>query len=273
MKNSLLIIIAAVYLTLVSCSKDETENTDTPTNTQWEKVAGTATDIAIGSDSEGTVWIISNEYAYGTTDYSIKKRNGSEWQTIEGFATRIAVDQNGLAWVINSGGDIYRYSNSGGGLKNVNGWGGVGGLTAKEIAIGKNGAVWVISNQAGLSANNYKIASLALLSWTVGIGEGTKIAVDPLGNPYVTNSSSSVYFSYNGGAWTNLSGISAREISYGANGQCWVISNEPTTGGYKVKQANGAVWEDREIGAVEIAVDPNGKAWIINDKNEIYKFK
>jgi hypothetical protein len=272
MKKIVFYVAIGLSLTFVSCSKEDGPMDDVQPDSDWIKVEGSARDIAIGSDANARVWIISTEKMWDN-DFKIKYLNNNTWTTTEGGATRIASDQNGNAWVVNSAGEIYKYSFGSPGAKSVTTWSGVLGITAKELAISKNGMVWAVTTQAGTNGNGNEIKSFTPNTWSASLAEGNKVAADQLGNPYVINNSNDIWYSYNGGAWTQLAGVKAREIAYGANGQAWIITNEATTGGYKVKQANGAVWEDRKMGAVEITVDPNGKAWIVNDKNEIYRFK
>src|SRR5258708_28707587 len=95
----------------------------------WTNIQGiTAQDIAVGKN--GSVW------ATGTNS-AIYRWNGSSWETIPGGASRIAVDPDGAAWVVNAGGDIYKYN-----LANKN-WEIKQGK-AKDIGIGADGSIWVI---------------------------------------------------------------------------------------------------------------------------------
>src|SRR5215471_15346157 len=68
----------------------------------WEQLTGLqAQDIAVGKN--GVVW------ATGTNN-AIYRLNGSSWETIPGTASRVAVDPDGAAWVVNSAGSIFKYN-------------------------------------------------------------------------------------------------------------------------------------------------------------------
>jgi streptogramin lyase len=76
---------------------------------------------------------------------------------------------------------------------------------ARDIAVGPNGALWVIG--AGVvSGTGYNIFRWAGTQWVKVDGSGTKIAVDPSGNAWVTNSAGKIYrYSFVGTPpWTQM---------------------------------------------------------------------
>jgi hypothetical protein len=71
----------------------------------WQKLPGSAIDIGAGAD--GSVWVVGTKRAPrgGNT---IHRWGGSDWEEVEGGASAITVDGNGLPWVVNSSGELYR---------------------------------------------------------------------------------------------------------------------------------------------------------------------
>lgn len=96
----------------------------------WKKIPGTARDISIGAD--GTAYVIGASAVAG--GYEIYKWNGSSWIHIPGGAVRVAVSPTGVPWVVSNDGGIFRLTNGA--------WQKRPGL-AKDIAIGRDGTVYV----------------------------------------------------------------------------------------------------------------------------------
>lgn len=106
----------------------------------WEKMPGGATDIAIGAD--GHVWVIGGD---GVPHYwEAGQDGGGDWPVPPGAeitgAQRIAVGEDGLPWIITSSNTIMRREGT---AFPGTGWVDVEG-SAKDIAIGANGAVWTL---------------------------------------------------------------------------------------------------------------------------------
>jgi streptogramin lyase len=94
---------------------------------------------------------------------------------------------------------------------------------ARDIAVGPNGALWVIG--AGVvSGTGYNIFRWAGTQWAKVDGSGTKIAVDPSGNAWVTNSAGKIYrYSFVGTPpWTQMTGA-ATDIGISPGGTLWAI--------------------------------------------------
>jgi hypothetical protein len=80
-------------------------------NDHWEQLPRHARDIGIGAD--GSVWIIGTDQvgfvALGTgQNFDILRWNGSDWETIDGGGTQITVDDDGVPWLANAAGEIFR---------------------------------------------------------------------------------------------------------------------------------------------------------------------
>ncbi|WP_249066917.1 tectonin domain-containing protein [Halalkalibaculum roseum] len=127
----------------------------------WQSMPGKATAIAAGG---GTVWVLGeNKTAFKWNDEAFS------WEEFGGNADLIAVDSNGIPWVVNNK-QIYR-------LRGRN-WQSMPGK-ATAIAAG-GGTVWVI----GENGQVYQWNDQAF-EWMNKGGKASKIAVTPQGVPWV----------------------------------------------------------------------------------------
>lgn len=150
---------------------------------EFELYPGRATDIGIGIN--GAVWIVGTNPVYG--GYEILRWNASSWTwtIVPGGAVRIAVDPQGLPWVVNAWGAIYAYNNS---MKAFVGKPGY----AKDIGIGGDGTVWIVSaDPAPGGYQVYRWNGSAWL-WSSNIG-GTNISVGSDGRPWITDDVNNIY--------------------------------------------------------------------------------
>ena len=213
----------------------------------WAYIPGIAAqDIAVGKN--GSVWATG-------TNHAIYRWNGSSWETMPGGAERIAVDPEGAAWVVNLGGDIYKYN-----LTTRN-WELKPG-TAKDIAVGADGSVWVIG--ANAVGGGYGIYKWNGSNWTNIPGGAVRIAVDPSGNAWVVNSTNNV-FRYNGSSFEIKPGA-VKDIGVGANGTIWCTGTDD-----RIYQWDGSNWKLQTGGASQISVAPDGNAWVVNSGGEVYR--
>jgi len=137
----------------------------------WQQMPGTATDIAIGAD--GSVFAIGTVPSSLSGGYNIMKWNGSSWTNMpECAGIRIAAGPDGIPLVVNNSNLVYKYDGTR--LWNV-----IVGVSANDIGIGANGAVYVTGNDA--TAAIYKLNQSG---WTPVAGaSGVNISVTPLGLP------------------------------------------------------------------------------------------
>jgi hypothetical protein len=213
----------------------------------WASVGGIAAqDIAVGRN--GAVWATS-------TNGAIHRLNGSTWQTMPGTASRVAVDPNGVAWVVNSGSEIYRY------VAASNNWVKVTG-NATDIGIGADGSVWIVG--ANRAQGGFDIYKWNGNGWNLVPGGAVRIAVDPKGNAWVVNNTNNV-FRFSGSTFVQLPG-SVRDIGIGANGAIWC-----TTPSDQIYQWNGSDWTLKTGGASTISVAPDGNAWVANSGGEVFR--
>lgn len=71
--------------------------------------------------------------------------------------------------------------------------------------------------------------------------------------------------------WTRRLG-KVNELSVGHEGALWAISRSLRQGGFKVYEWNyeNERWDDREEGAIKIAIGRYGKPFMIKDDSKIY---
>ena len=165
--------------------------------TGWTSTSYQATEIAVGKN--GAVWFINGGAIYQVT--------ASGPQAVTGAATNIAVDPNGVPWVVASNHNIYKWNGSG--------WTMMTGL-ANDIGIGANGAVWIIGTDSVPASWNGS-------AWVKISGAATRISVDASGTPWVVNSAGSIY-KWTGSAWQQLPGA-ATDISVGPDGTVYVVAS------------------------------------------------
>lgn len=97
----------------------------------WQKIAGSATDIAIGDD--GSVYSIgTDDCGSGFGIYRFIKPYG--WEKIPGCGEKIDVSPEGIPWVVNRQGRIFKFVNGA--------WLEVPG-GAFDIAVGEEDEIWV----------------------------------------------------------------------------------------------------------------------------------
>ncbi len=181
---------------------------------------------------------------------------------MDGGAVKIAVDPAGNPWVVNDAGQVF---------KRLGGrWVLIAGISGRDISIGANGAVWVLSRDpapGGYAIMNYNPITN---TWRTVGGGGIKISVAPNGMPFVINSSKNIFEYQSNSAWVVKPGA-ANDIAIGANGKMWVIGNNSIGADFDIHQWMGTEWSSIDGGGVHIAVDNQGYPWLVNSNHEIYR--
>jgi Tectonin domain len=224
----------------------------------WDVKIGKATDVGISAGADGTVWIIGAGKVPG--GYGIFKWLGTNWTEVSGGATRIAVDNTGSPWIVNSDGVIFRRQN--------NAWIPLIGR-ATDIGAGADGSIWIIG--AGKVPGGYGIFKWTGSGWNEVGGGAVRIAVDNTGSPWIVNSDG-VIFRRQNNAWTPLQGR-AKDIGAGADGSIWIIGAGGVPGGFGIFKWLGTDWKEVGGGATNISVGPKGMPWIVNNGGVIFEWK
>lgn len=138
--------------------------------------------------------------------------------------------------------------------------------TARDIDA-KNGAVWIIGTTP--VPGGYGIYKFNGSGWTQIDGGGSRIAVDPSGNPWIVNAEGAI-FHYSGGQWAAIPAFDntpAADIAVARNGDVWVATTRGLVGRW-----NGSSWSiGRAMNANRVvalpgtdtiqAVDASGRRW------------
>jgi hypothetical protein len=229
-------------------------------------------------------WIIGAA-STGSGDYAILNRaaGASTWVGVDGAASRVAAARDGQPWVVNASGQIYRREKGAHGYADGS-WRMVDGARATDVAVGADWSVWIIDTTPGPGGNGNGIARLmdpVQRTWKKIAGEAIAIAVGPDGQPWVVNKSGQIWRGYRGGptntyidgGFTLLQGPPATDIALGTDGSAWIISTNPTAGGYTIlTYAQSVRWESVSGGAVRIAVDGHGNPWVVNDQGMVWAY-
>lgn len=152
-----------------------------------QQTVGTALarEIAVGF---GEVWIIGNE-PFGDGNYNVMHLVGNQFERVPGMALKIAVDGQGVPWVVTAQGQIWRCNPAAkakGDWDNL--WDNLPGK-ASEIAAGGD-EVWIIAEKKDPDND---ISRWDGTNWVTVPGQGAKISVTANGTAYVVNSLGNLY--------------------------------------------------------------------------------
>jgi hypothetical protein len=217
----------------------------------WQLRPGNAHDVAVGDDR--CVWVIGSAPLPG--GFGIHRWNGSDWDTVDGSAVRIAVNGN-EPWVVTNANTIFRRVD--------NRWVQVPGL-ARDIGAG-GGQVWIIgTNPIG---DNHDIHRWNGSGWTLVDGAAERIDVDGCGRPWVSCAGGEIYCRIND-AWQRISGA-ARDVGCGGSG--WVIGTNAVAGGHGIHWYDRGDWLSIPGGAVAISAGASNEPWVVNDSGQIFEW-
>ena len=243
----------------------------------WTRVSGTAKDIGAGG---GRIWIIGNtpndSAGYDVYMLTDEIGAGNPWMKMGGVGTRIDVDGDGRAWVVDAHGNIYRAKGTGpsDNFSRVNG-------SAKDVGAG-GGKVWVIGNTP-VNSRGYHVYLLTddpngRDPWTkMGRITGTRIAVDGDGTAWVVNSQGIIYHWTVTGRNADFSQVPGAAKDVGAGGgRVWVIGNTPDNNfGFDLylfapSLGDTTPWALLPGAGTDITVDDSGNPWVVNAQNDIF---
>ena len=144
---------------------------------------------------------------------------------------------------------------------------------AKDIAIGSNGAVWVVGTNA--FGNGFQAYRWNGAGWDGTDGGGVRVAIDGFGRPWLVGANGAIYrrdtsATVDTGVWTRQPGL-ARDVGAGADGSVWIIGTNATPGGNEIYKFNGTGWDLSDGGALRITVGPDGVPWVVNINNHIFQ--
>ena len=209
---------------------------------QTSTTARTARDVSV--NSQGPLWIIA---ADGNANSAIQRVDGANVTTLSGAAVRIAADNHGAPWVVNSNGDLYHWEKDAQGFQN---WKLYSNVKAMDVAVGPYGRVWIVGT-------DHRIMTLAGGQWQALPGGGDRIAVDPHGNPWITNAGNDIW-RYNGTSWELLPG-KAQDIAIAPDGTVYVLGMQQIAGGFQPYRWEGKNWQwFGTVGGIAISATNQG---------------
>lgn len=257
---------------------------------RWVPVpGGKVTDIAVGGDR--SVWSIGplGDDHNGPVQYW--DAAASSWKTHAGRGVRIAVDGDGVVWVVNADGYSYRKP-LGTAAWEVGQRPGDGLL---EIAAGTNGSVWGLGKATVPGGHQLMrcVPGSGTHTWEKVAGGATAVSVGPDGLPWVVNDRGVVMYlipgkgpdRHNGPGvqWPDISppGRKSTDIGLGVGPLlcAWVT----TDGGIYAWNGRRPIrtsvtdqrpaldWEHMGGGAVRIATGPDGCPWMVNPDNDVWR--
>ena len=231
----------------------------------WTLMPGSMSDVGIGAgvlwgvDSGGKIWRW--------------KSSTNTWTEMPsaGFASRVSVDENGYAWVVNTDGDVLKWSGSAfvrkasmpKDSKNLK-------RPFSDIGIGVNGEVWAVAKFDKQSDSSGVAGSWAVWTgstWSQALnGEPRSVSVDPKGVAWTVDVKG--YISKWDGQKAVMVSGNARAIDVAAcpNGDAFIVGTDKAP--YKW---NGASW-DKKAGAnlMNIACDAQGKLYATSTSQQVF---
>ncbi len=218
----------------------------------WELVVGTARDIAIGANGS----VFKTGLDGSVSKWNNDRRNWDRFSSPgDNRLIRIAVDPQGLPWVVDENNAIHRYDGKSWVL--MNGF-------ARDIAIGGGGEVFVISrlnNPFSWSVKEKKWQRLEGLEE----GSGRRIAVEPNGFPWMVGNVGQIW-RHDGSNWISISGT-ARDISVGPDGTVMITGTDGSPRRWNRKKQG---WEKMLKEGENISVGPRGSPWMVDETGVIF---
>jgi hypothetical protein len=220
----------------------------------WDTLPGAALDIGVSND---TAWIIGSNNTIFKWDPV-----AATWVQSTGTANRIAVQADGVPWIVDASGSIYqRSSNSAtSGL-----WQQRAGC-AVDVGVGLDGSVWIVGCSAtGHGYGTFKWNGSTWVMDTTGVG-GTRIAVDSSGTPWLVDSIGQIFKRSSAdpstGTWIVVAG-GARDIGVGAAGYPWIVGTSAVSGGFNIfaRDEQLGTWVSVPGAATQISVGRNARPW------------
>jgi hypothetical protein len=213
----------------------------------WKYYPTQATDIAASSGKTQWLWTISKTPASG--GYAINRYNyvTHQFLPVQGGALRIAVGPDGLPWVVNNKGEIYKMGND---AK----WQKLPG-SALDIAVGTTGAAYMISTVP--APGGFAIKYWKNNQWNQMPGKGAvRIAVSSTGVAWAVDNANKILKS--NGTSMDDTGVFGRDIAAGGNGSVYAIGQTAVPGGYSIKKNESGCWVQLDGGGVAITAHGNG---------------
>lgn len=147
-----------------------------------------------------------------------------------------------------------------------------------DVGAGPSGAVWAVVSGTGgnglwLRADDGSWSAQG----TGGITGGpTRVAVDPLGLPWVIGGDGKLMRQQGDQFVAPVGPAQAYDIGIGSDRTLWITTATPISGegGNSISRSRdlGASWKSISGAALEVAVDPQGNAWVVNADKQLWRY-
>ncbi|MEO6286789.1 MAG: M57 family metalloprotease [Dyadobacter sp.] len=219
----------------------------------WKYLPSQATDVAAATGSDRSLWMISKVPVNGGFTINQYDYFNKKFTQVPGGGVRIAVGPDGIPWVVNSVGQIFKRVNSQ--------WQMLPG-TALDIAVGADNSVYIVSMTP--APGGFAIKKLKNNNWEQIPGRGgMRIAVSSYGFAWVIDTANKV-LQYNGVNMVETGGF-GRDIAAGRNNSIFVIGLTAVPGGYSIKKFEKDCWVQIAGGGVAISAHGTGTQPVIID--------
>jgi hypothetical protein len=227
-----------------------------------EALPGEGSDISVGAD--GTAWLVG--YDPADRDRELYRWTGSGWEGVQGKGTRIAVDPQGGAWVLDGDGSVKHWENGNWSEKPGEG---------TDIAVGANGDVWMVGWYTDLLDTDRNPENRSIYHWTGSDweevdGGAVRIAVAPDGTPWILNNDGRIRQRI-AGEWVPVDGR-ALDIAIGPGSSVWVTRLTDDWGeNGQLAKLEGTNWVDQGRSSAALSVDPTGMPWYTKGDGEVFR--
>jgi predicted Zn-dependent protease len=227
----------------------------------WKYLPSQATDVAAATGTDRSLWMISKVPVNGGFTINQFDYFTNKFIQVPGGGVRIAVGPDGIPWVVNNLGQIFKRVNSQ--------WQMLPG-NALDIAVGADNSVYIVSTTP--APGGFAIKRLKNNKWEQIPGRGgMRIAVASYGFAWVIDTANKV-LQYNGVNMVETGGV-GRDIAAGRNNSMFVIGLTAVPGGYSIKKFEKDCWVQIAGGGVAISAHGTGtQPVVINNMGFVLEY-
>lgn len=252
----------------------------------WEAFDTASDDIAIQDGQGGQViWVTGGATVAGGRE--IWSLSSTGWHLWPNGAERIASNDRAGVWAVQTGGGVLRFNGTRQDWDVMNG-------CARDIAVGPDNSVWIISCETVLGGRLIKKWNGSQFVAESNRKGASRIAVGPQRPggvivPWVVDQDGKIFRRSSGdvasGTWETIGGT-GKDIAVGASGHAWLIGATSVNGGFSIhvwneQDAGGgspaapklAKWIRVAGGALNITADIAGTPFVVNDARTAFRTK
>jgi len=219
----------------------------------WHATGAIAKDIAVGAN--GAIWVTALEKKDSPKPVAYQWTKG-QWVKQDGAAERIAVDPDGVAWIVTPEHTIARWKAAK--------WETVPGA-ATDIGIGPEGSVWIAGTDS--RKGGFGVSHWDGTDWVASEGVASRVGVDIYGRPWTANSDDKISV-YVDKKWQTAVGT-AMDLGAGLDGSIWSLLPASDPEEKKLQRWNGSGWDNAPGEGTAIAAGPDGTPWTVHADGSI----